>query len=275
MKSLFYTFVIISVLGFSAYSQTPLMTNISGPSAVCSAPSTSANVYTANATNAPTNYIWTITPFVANINGTGSTRSIIFPNTNSTYTIFCYATNASGSSNTRSLVVTVFETPTITFSGNNIFLCQGSSTNLSASSTIIYSASSSLSYTWSPASGLNNTSGPVVTASPSITTNYTIDVKLGSCSNTYQVTVVVQPCLSFRSYDSDALIDLLVFPNPSNGNFFIQSPRNEHIYVLNELGQIIRQLDVIENEKIQIEDLPMGIYFMRGQFTKAKVVVTR
>jgi len=52
-----------------------------------------------------------------------------------------------------------------------------------------------LSYSWSPAIGLNTTSGAAVTASPSTTTTYTVTVtnNQGGCTNTNTATVTVYP----------------------------------------------------------------------------------
>ena len=347
MKTLFNTLLIVCAFHHFVHAQVPVMNGITGPSAVCSAPSTVQNTFIASATNGPTNYVWSVLPAVINMTGTGATRSVVFPNTNLTYTLYCYATNTSGSSNTSSFVVTVFETPTVTFSGNNLFLCQGSSTNLSASSTILFSASSSISYNWSPSTGLNTTSGPSVVASPTVTTNYVVNLLLGPCSNAYQLTVFVQPapivsvttsayaicegetavltitgngsnyslnfvscplsivispsitttytvragknncetfatvtqvvdaCVGIKSLNSGAFPDPIIFPNPSEGTFFIQSPRSEKITIYNELGQIVRQVDLTANDKTEVQNLPQGIYMLQGRFAKTKIVVTR
>ena len=80
---------------------------------------------------------------------------------------------------------------TITPSGATTFLL-GGSVDLIASST----ASPVYSYTWSPASGLNTTSGATVTASPTTTTTYTATGTNGTpCTQTAQVIItVIQPC---------------------------------------------------------------------------------
>jgi trimeric autotransporter adhesin len=64
-------------------------------------------------------------------------------------------------------------------------ICIGSSTALTASG--------AGTYTWSPASGLSATTGADVTASPTVTTIYTVTGTTGSCSNTSTVTVTVNP----------------------------------------------------------------------------------
>ncbi|MBI4946229.1 MAG: choice-of-anchor L domain-containing protein [Bacteroidetes bacterium] len=52
-------------------------------------------------------------------------------------------------------------------------MCPGDFTTLSATNAI--------NYTWSPATGLNTTTGSTVTASPSVTTNYVVTGTSGSC----------------------------------------------------------------------------------------------
>ncbi len=66
-------------------------------------------------------------------------------------------------------------------------ICAGGSVNLTASG-------GSGSYTWAPPGGLNTTTGPIVTASPSGTTIYTVtSTTFGSCPITKDVTVTVNP----------------------------------------------------------------------------------
>jgi hypothetical protein len=181
----------ITIIG-KAFGQVPTVYNLLGPSSVCSEPA-AAKSYTAIASNSPTGYLWYVIPS-ANVsigNPTGSVTTISFPNTNSNYSVYCMATNGSGSGPANLYVVSVFETPTVTFSGANIF-CQGSSTNLSASPTII-SASSTLSYNWSPSTGLNTTTGNNVIANPPVNTTYSVLLTIGSCTNEAQVSVTVNP----------------------------------------------------------------------------------
>ncbi|MGZ5255234.1 MAG: T9SS type A sorting domain-containing protein, partial [Flavitalea sp.] len=90
-------------------------------------------------------------------------------------------------SNTAQINVTPFEMLTVSFSGANTF-CQGSSTSISASSTI-QGASQTVFYSWSPGYGLNTTFGPNVIANPSVSTTYTVTSYYQSCSNTGTITV--------------------------------------------------------------------------------------
>jgi F0F1-type ATP synthase assembly protein I len=70
--------------------------------------------------------------------------------------------------------------------GIDAILCEGESTSLTASGAV--------SYTWSPSSGLSATTGATVTATPLITTTYTVTGTDGNnCVNTDQVLVTVNP----------------------------------------------------------------------------------
>lgn len=173
----------------AAKGQVPVMNPLQGSTIVCWGTNPMLT-YSTSASNSPTQYNWSIQPY----NGTilipqSANCGIYFPNTDGTYTVTCFASNGAGPSAPVSIVVTVFERPNVTFSGNMGF-CQGSSTNLSASPTIS-SGSSTLFYSWAPPTGLNTTSGPVVMANPSVTTNYTVSVVNGLCQYTVPLTVSV------------------------------------------------------------------------------------
>lgn len=196
MKNIYF-FLLAGLLSLTtAVAQVPSVVAISGPSSSCSAP-TAPKTYSAGATNSPTSYNWSASPSTGVVfgNPNGSFTSISFPYTGFSYTISCSATNANGTGNTFDYVVNVFETPTVTFSGANSF-CQGSSTNLSASPTIL-SASSTLSYNWSPATGLSSTTNYSVNASPAVNTTYTVLLTIGTCTNSQQVSVSVNPLCNY------------------------------------------------------------------------------
>lgn len=253
----------------------PVMNPIQGSQAACSQPS-SPKSYTASASNSPTSYAWSFAGppsgiIFSNPSGSVTTVSFPFPNVNVTYTLYCTASNASGTSASVSFKVFVYETPTVIFSGATSF-CQGSSTNLSASPTIL-SASSSLSYSWSPSIGLNSTSNYTVNAQPPSTTNYTLLLTLGNCSNTAQLTVFVNTCLGIGNVNLTEADQLSVYPNPSNGSFVLKSSNNEIALILNEIGQTLRSFNLIASEEVKINNLPAGIYFVLTPKSRKKIIV--
>lgn len=172
-------------------AQVPAMGPIQGASAVC-VPTLTTLQYTASATNAPTAYSWSIVgPNPLALVQTGSVCAVFFPATpGGTYTLYCYATNGSGNSSVASFVITAYDIPTVTFSGASS-VCQGSSTNLSASATIFQASSTTISYNWSPPTGLSSTNSYSVIATPPSTTNYTVLTMNGPCTATNYVTVTV------------------------------------------------------------------------------------
>jgi hypothetical protein len=220
MKTIYFLFFTLTLYSIG-YSQVPAMNPIMGASVVCSSPGTATN-FSATASNSPTSYLWSVVPSASVVIGsqTSSQTSIDFPYTNGTYTVYCSATNGFGTSPTTSFVVTVFETPTVTFSGSNIF-CQGSSTNLQASSTIL-AASTTISYNWAPSAGLNTTTGPFVSASPTIPTTYTVTGTIGNCSSssTIMVSSVPNPVISTNVQNNPSCFGSAVIITASGANTY-------------------------------------------------------
>jgi hypothetical protein len=72
--------------------------------------------------------------------------------------------------------------PSLSINATNA-VCTGSSTQLEANG--------ASTYTWSPATGLNTTTGALVIATPAVTTTYTVTGYIGSCSKDLSVTVTV------------------------------------------------------------------------------------
>jgi len=101
----------------------------------------------------------------------------------------CFTANGGSGANGRVvLTYTPCTGPTVSVTPGNPSICSGSSVVLTASG-------ASASYSWSPATGLSGTTGPVVTANPTTTTTYTITGLNTGCSvpGTKTVTVVVKP----------------------------------------------------------------------------------
>lgn len=100
-----------------------------------------------------------------------------------TYTVT--VTNANGCTGIDSIKLRVHTLPTISTGGNDS-ICYGQSTTLSASGGV--------SYNWSPAASLSNPNIANPVASPTNTTNYTLQVTdANGCQNTDQVTITVMP----------------------------------------------------------------------------------
>ncbi len=85
-----------------------------------------------------------------------------------------------------SLVMTVLPTPNLTLIAGSTSICQGQTTNIVASG--------GLTYTWSPATGLDVTTGSSVNASPTITTTYTVTtINLSGCAINSTIVITINP----------------------------------------------------------------------------------
>lgn len=117
-------------------------------------------------------------------------------------------TNTSAPGNTNQISVTSVGPNTFTATSIDRYSCQQFTTinlNVSPSPTITANSSSictgqqtatltangATSYTWSPSTGLSTTNGSVVTANPTVSTTYSIQGTLGSCTDTKTVSVTV------------------------------------------------------------------------------------
>jgi len=142
---------------------------ISGPSVMCHGQSATLTASGAS------NYTWTAGP-------TTSTY-VVSPASNSAYQVT--GVDANNCSNTSSLFFIIVKSlPTI--NTNTATICYGGNT--------LIGASGANTYTWSPVSSLNTSTGVVVTANPTITTTYTITgTASNGCINTNTTTVAVNP----------------------------------------------------------------------------------
>ncbi len=113
-----------------------------------------------------------------------TTGSVVTANPIITTTYVVTGTSGTCSSKD-SLVITVVPSPTITVSASSNTICTGNSSTLTANGATTYS--------WSPATGLSSTTGSVVTATPTITTTYSVIGTSGACSATQTITITVNP----------------------------------------------------------------------------------
>ncbi|MDD3875212.1 MAG: PKD domain-containing protein [Bacteroidales bacterium] len=123
-------------------------------------------------------FVWSPATGLSNTN---TPNPLATPNATTTYTVLL--TDGNGCTSTSSVVVTVNSLPPAN-AGIDQSICVGYSA--------ILNASGGTSYTWSPATGLNNTNTFSPTANPSITTTYTVTATDASgCSATDNMVLTV------------------------------------------------------------------------------------
>jgi gliding motility-associated-like protein len=109
-----------------------------------------------------------------------------------------YRAVVSGVAISNTVVITVNPSPVINSNTSAVSICAGSSTTLIASG--------ASSYSWSPSTGLNTTSGSTVIASPTATTTYTITDPTDLCEIPRNITVTVNPLPSITNLSSSVVL---------------------------------------------------------------------
>lgn len=108
-----------------------------------------------------------------------------------------YATQTVNGCTGLSANVTVTISPyPVANAGQDVTICQGTST--------VLNGSGGISYTWSPSTGLSQTDVAAPVASPDVTTTYTLTASNNGCEGTATVTVTVDPAPGAPSVDGAA-----------------------------------------------------------------------
>lgn len=177
---------------------------------------------------------------------------------NSTTLYFVSATSSSNGVNcvsSKTVSVFVNPNPVISVSPSASVICKGQSVTLTAMG--------ASTYTWSNGSSLNPLQ--VTMSSQSL---YTVTgTHSNGCIGTTSINVKINPCTGIGKNGARDEAGLVIFPNPSSGNFTISADQNVNLLLINNLGQVIRQLYFSEknDHQVRIEDLPKGIYFISGE----------
>lgn len=116
-------------------------------------------------------------------------KNISLPNPSATYQLAFEGINYYGHANVLDDIVIKAGPPPILITPNTTEICAGASVTLAASS----ASTPAYAYTWSPATGLNTTTGSTVVATPASTTVYTVTGTNGTFTTTKNVTVAVEP----------------------------------------------------------------------------------
>lgn len=257
------------LLPLAPIAQVPVINTFNGPVSRCSAPTASLG-YVVVASNSPTSYNWSVTPNAPITFNSPQNIYIDFPiaATNPThYTITCTASNASGTSAPNTKIVSVYNTQMATVIGSQV-ICKGESTTLTLSTIPYYPAN----YSWLPSTFLNSSSSQIVTASPTITTAYSVYINDFQCPWTTTLTIEVNDCTNLAEENQSHDPKLRAFPNPSNGKFEIYSDKTEDIQILNLQGKLIKTIHVTQNESVMVKDLHSGIYILKSQNSLIRLI---
>ncbi len=118
--------------------------------------------------------------------------------------------------------------------------------------------------------------------------DYAVAVMQNGCSDTSACVTVSSIGISpspvedlSRQSGRDGVRSMVLYPNPNNGEFTIQSSSKGIYILINELGQAMQviQLNKAKNHTVNIGNLSAGVYFIVGcsnsEMTRQKVVVMK
>ena len=152
--------------------------------------------------------------------------------------------------------ITVFNNPTVSIAATKTVMCK-------ADSGPKLTASGALTYTWN-----NNATTSTLNVAPTITANtYSVIGTDGNgCVNSSLITIKVNTCTGINGIPANGKT-LIVYPNPSNGEFTITGDSDIQLKIVNELGQEVDNIKLSSQNdyKVSLSHLANGIYFILGQ----------
>ena len=180
---------------------------------------------------------------------TQSSTISVMPTNNTTYTV--RAANPGCPARNATISINVFPLPTLVVSSSSSIVCAGEAVALAASG--------ANSYIWN--TGANS---GVVIINPTSTSAYTVvGTNANGCKNQSSITQQVSECTSIDESLNQNNFKLSIYPNPSSGQFYMDTEINNVVVVINTLGKEIKKLKVNSgNFEINLNDEPSGIYFI-------------
>lgn len=178
----------------------------------------------------------------------------VTPTATTSYSVTGTSAQGCVSLNAAVSTVSVNANPTVIASSNNSVICSGQTATLSATG--------ANTYTWSTGS---NASGIVV--SPTLTTTYSLTgTNASGCSNNSMVTQSVSVCTGIETLAVTETIN--IYPNPTNGLFFVELPYVSNIIITDALGRIVLNERMAEGkQEIDLQNEAKGIYFIKIEST--------
>lgn len=228
-------------------------------SSICSGKSTTLIASGANT------YTWN--------NGLGSNANVaVSPTISTGYTVSANTTsNNLSCPSSNSLLITVYNNPNISIAATKTVMCRKDPAAL-------LTASGGVTYLWN-----NNavTNTLIASSASATTTTYSVvGTDANGCVNTSSIVIKVNACTGINE-QSFAASNISIYPNPNNGEFQINAKTNIQLKLVNELGQLLRtfELNAENGYKVDIRDLPNGIYFIIGikdeNTFSQKIIVTK
>jgi hypothetical protein len=139
-----------------------------------------------------------------------------------------------------------------------IVIISTSSQTICAGETAILTASGANTYSWS--GGSTNDS---LFVSPAVTSTFAVTgIDNNGCSNTNIITQNVDACAGINGEELSSMIT--VYPNPNNGEFFIETEEEMDLSVYTSVGQLILETHLYTgNNQINLGKYANGFYTLQ------------
>lgn len=176
-----------------------------------------------------------------------SNNVAFYPSATSLYTVTGVSTQSCVKSET--VLVTVLLSPSVFVTSSRDTLCVGEPLTLSASGAD--------SYHWN--SGALGDTITVVAGPPSYTVTGS---SAEGCSSTATLSVFVDECTGISTTVRSS--DIVIYPNPGQGVFYIKSDGKVYVQVINSLGQEVFGGSIsMDYSELDLQQQAKGIYFIR------------
>ena len=204
---------------------------------------------------------FTLSPSGASTYTYSGGSAIVSPTTSSNYSVSGTSSAGCVSASAAISSITVFALPQLTITSTNNTICAGESATLQASGANTYS--------WSQSSNLSS-----IVISPSLSSTYSLSgSNTNGCENKTTFTQSVDACVGVENYLKETS-GLLVYPNPNNGEFIIETSKEITISILNVVGQVVKEVQMEQGKnQIELRNEAKGIYFIRMNDLSADRVI--
>ncbi len=130
---------------------------------------------------------------------------------------------------------------------------------IASGQSVSLTASGASAYSWTPATGLNTTSGAHVIASPLVTTTYTVTgTDSNNCENTKEVTVSIAAAGVTSAISHN---QVFIQPNPTEDKITIMMPEPGIMELTDINGNVVERFTLNEGSNIlYLGNLPKAVY---------------
>ena len=229
---------------------------ITGPTAVCVGGTITINASGSLVANNA--YVWSGNGYTS----TGFPSFAVSPTVPTIY--ICTGTGTLSGvicSSTNTVLIGIYQNPTVTAVVDRTLICKGETAYLTGGG--------AATYLWNT----NQTGSTVPVAPTANSTTYTVvGTDANGCDGTATVQVRSQSCIGIKENTLNQTL-FVIYPNPSNGEFTIESDAPLNLQIVDELGRSVQSVSIkeINGFEAKVNGLKPGVYFIVGEKGNQKV----